>query len=164
MVFVFCVTLQDYMIKDTTWFHGFEILKISHNPTTFGGYRHYSSGDKHGFNLPHDFTRLRDKTITWLYEKKPNKASYHHAKFGGYSYSGSGAIIVTWSNGHVVLWVGALMVRNYSSTFGGDRHFGSRDMVLLVIKGQDFSCRCLNSLLLTVCSCHVRVSEWNYTL
>ena len=46
------------------------------------------------------------------------------------------------------------MVRNYSSTFGGDRHFGSRDMVLLVIKGQDFSCRCLNSLLLLISKAH----------
>ena len=89
-MFVAWARLRD---QSVIWFHGFETLKISYNPTKFGGYRHCGSGDKHGFNLPRDLARPRDKMVTWLHEKEPNKASYDHAKFSGYSYSGSGAII-----------------------------------------------------------------------
>ena len=46
------------------------------------------------------------------------------------------------------------MVRNYSSTFGGERHCGSGDMVLVVIEGQDFSCPCLDWSLVFIFKAH----------
>lgn len=41
----------------------------------------------------------------------------HHAKFGGHNHSGSGVIITTRSKGHVILWIGPLMVSHHPANF-----------------------------------------------
>ena len=143
--------------------------KLSHHPTKFGGHRHCSSGDIMVFGY---HVTLKDHVIKALNEFMLSRPSRYVTILP--SLVAIGTVMVDWRYNNFslpldlvrprnqkVMWFYGLesfMVSHHSfmvsHKFGGHRHCGNGDTMLLVVKGQDSTGPCFSLPVLLISKGH----------